>query len=273
MTELQKDSVAYNNLSYDLNSKLDSATFALGMIQSQQLKELADTAPIDLKNQIVRWGVYTAVMADNRKHKDYHFGETIGAFMSLNLLPGANAEIYPGDSTLTLSKEKFLQGFLAGALGKKPLIDNCNEFAMELSKKQREKTLLKKYSANKEAGEKFLAENKNKSGIKVLPSGVQYRIIKQGSGVIPNRESVVTVNYEGRLLDGTVFDSSYENGEPIQFKADQVVPGLTEPLTNMPKGSIWEVYIPQNLAYGDRSFEKIKPFSVLIFKLELIDVK
>ena len=109
--------------------------------------------------------------------------------------------------------------------------------------------------------------------MKTLPSGVQYKVIKEGNGVIPTDSSVVKVNYEGRLIDGTVFDSSYKRGEPATFPVRSVIKGWTEILCHMPAGSEWEVYIPQELAYGEREQGKdIKPFSALIFKLELLEV-
>jgi FKBP-type peptidyl-prolyl cis-trans isomerase len=128
------------------------------------------------------------------------------------------------------------------------------------------------YGGNKEAGEKYLAENAKKEGVKVLPSGVQYKVIKEGSGEIPKDSSIVVVHYEGKTIDGQVFDSSYDK-EPVTFPANRVIKGWTEALVHMPVGSIWEVCIPQELAYGERSTGQLKPFSALIFKIELISIK
>ena len=126
------------------------------------------------------------------------------------------------------------------------------------------------YGPNKAAGEKWLAANKKKEGVKTLPSGVQYKVIKVGTGAMPKDTSTVVVNYEGKTIDGKVFDSSYKRGEPITLKANQVIKGWTDALVHMPVGSVWEVYIPQELAYGDREQGQIKPFSALIFKIELV---
>ena len=128
-------------------------------------------------------------------------------------------------------------------------------------------------SGNKEAGERFLAENAKKEGVKVLPSGLQYKVIKEGSGEIPKESSTVVVNYECKTIDGNVFDSSYKRGEPVTFQANSVIKGWTEALVHMPVGSVWEVYIPQELAYGDLSTKQIRPFSALIFKVELLSIK
>ena len=109
--------------------------------------------------------------------------------------------------------------------------------------------------------------------MKVLPSGVQYKVIKEGSGKIPADSSTVKVHYEGKLLDGTVFDSSYKRGQPAEMRCNQVIKGWTDALVHMPAGSIWEVYIPQELAYAERATGQIKPFSMLTFKIELLEVK
>ena len=109
--------------------------------------------------------------------------------------------------------------------------------------------------------------------MKMLPSGLQYKVIKEGNGAMPKDTSLVTVNYEGRTIDGKVFDSSYKRNQPAEMRVNQVIKGFTEALVHMPAGSVWEVYIPQNLAYGEREAGEIKPFSTLIFKIELLKVK
>lgn len=130
----------------------------------------------------------------------------------------------------------------------------------------------KLYGDNKKKSEDFMAKNATAKDVKKLPSGVQYKVIKEGSGAIPADTSMVKVHYEGRTIDGKVFDSSYKRGEPINLRANQVIKGWTDALVHMPAGSTWEVYIPQELAYGEREQRDIKPFSALIFKIELISV-
>lgn len=127
------------------------------------------------------------------------------------------------------------------------------------------------YQINKERS--FLVQNAKKPGVKTLPSGLQYRIIKNGTGDIPKATSLVTCNYEGRTIDGKVFDSSYKRNMPITLRANQVMKGWEEALTHMSAGSIWEVYIPQSLGYGNREQGSIKPYSTLIFKIQLISVE
>lgn len=134
--------------------------------------------------------------------------------------------------------------------------------------------LTKKADENKAAGTKFLAENKAKPGVVTLPSGLQYKVIKNGSGDKPLKEDMVTVEYTGHLINGEVFDSTSKTGKPATFKLSQVIPGWVEALQLMPSGSTWEIYVPSSLAYGDRSVGgPIGPNETLIFNIHLISVK
>ena len=127
--------------------------------------------------------------------------------------------------------------------------------------------------SNKKAGAEFLAENAKKEGVKVTASGLQYRVITEGSGNKPVASSKVKVHYTGKLLDGTVFDSSVQRGEPIDFALNQVIPGWTEGVQLMTPGSKYEFYIPSDLAYGDRGAgNAIPPGAALIFEVELLAV-
>lgn len=129
-------------------------------------------------------------------------------------------------------------------------------------------------TTNKAAGEKFLLANKTKPGVIQLADGLQYKIITDGSGNKPGPTDVVTVDYEGKLIDGTVFDSSYKRGQPASFPVNGVIPGWTEALQLMNKGSTWELYIPASLAYGDQGVPpQIGPGAMLIFKVHLIDIQ
>jgi len=126
---------------------------------------------------------------------------------------------------------------------------------------------------NKKAGEAFLAENKKKEGVVVTTSGLQYKILKQGSGAKPAAGSSVTVHYKGTLVDGTVFDSSFDRGQPATLSLGQVIKGWQEAVPMMTTGSTWQIYVPSELAYGDRAAsEVIGPASTLVFDIELISV-
>jgi FKBP-type peptidyl-prolyl cis-trans isomerase FklB len=127
---------------------------------------------------------------------------------------------------------------------------------------------------NKADGEAFLAENKKKEGVIVLPDGLQYKVLKEGNGKKPKADETVTVNYRGSLIDGTEFDSSIKRGEPSTFRVNGVIKGWTEALQLMPVGSKWQLFIPPELAYGERGAgEVIPPNSTLIFEVELLSIK
>ena len=171
------------------------------------------------------------------------------------------------------------KGLQDGSAGSQTLLtdqemkDVLNKFQHDLvAKRQAEFT--KQAEANKAKGETFLSQNKSKDGVIVLASGLQYKIVKVGSGVKPSKDDTVTVDYSGHLIDGQVFDSSEKTGKPATFKVSQVIPGWTEALQLMPAGSTWDVYIPSNLAYGPRSVGgPIGPNETLIFQIHLISVQ
>jgi FKBP-type peptidyl-prolyl cis-trans isomerase FklB len=127
---------------------------------------------------------------------------------------------------------------------------------------------------NKKEGEAFLAENKKKDGVKITPSGLQYKVIKAGTGKKPKATDTVLVHYRGTLIDGTEFDSSARRGQPLSIKVNQVIPGWTEAMQLMEEGAKWELYIPSNLAYAERGAgQQIGPNATLIFEVELISVQ
>ncbi len=126
---------------------------------------------------------------------------------------------------------------------------------------------------NLDEGKKFLEENAKKEGVKVLPSGLQYKVIKSGNGASPKLDSTFVAHYRGTLIDGTEFDNSYKRGQPLTLPVRQVIPGWIEALQLMKVGDKWEIYIPADLAYGETGSGPIPPNSVLIFEMELLDVK
>jgi FKBP-type peptidyl-prolyl cis-trans isomerase len=174
-----------------------------------------------------------------------------------------------GASFPDIDVELFVQG-LKDALGGKParLTDQQIQEALQA---HHEEMLAKKAKE----GEAFLAENAKKPGVKILPSGLQYKVLKDGTGKTPKASDTVTVNYTGRLIDGAVFDSSAKTGQPAQFQVGNVIPGFSEALQLMKVGSRWEVYIPASLAYraSPPAGSRITPNAPLIFDLELLDVK
>ncbi len=178
------------------------------------------------------------------------------------------------DSVDLLNHQLFLLGFQDGIQGKVPAIgaDSAIKVVDKQMQYYREQIMEKKYGPNRRAGEEFLLANKENDSVQVTASGLQYKIITQGTGAVPTKEQKVKVHYEGRLIDGTVFDSSYMRGQPATFGVTQVIPGWIEALTMMPVGSKWEVYIPQQLAYGAREQRTIPAFSCLVFTVELLEI-
>ena len=146
-------------------------------------------------------------------------------------------------------------------------------FQKEMMAKQEE--LAKKLGEkNKKEGEAFLAENKKKEGVKTLPNGLQYKVVKAGTGRKPKLTDTVTTHYRGTLIDGTEFDSSYRRGQPVSFPVAGVIPGWTEALQLMEEGAKWQLFIPPNLAYGERGGGRdIGPNATLIFEIELISIQ
>ena len=262
----------------DLKTEVDTMSYAIGMAQSQGLKDYmvqrmgVDTAYIDDFIKGINDG---ANAGDDKKKTAYYAGLQIGQQIANQMIKGVNLEVFGNDSTKSISLKNFMSGFISGTTGNKGLMtmEQASQVAQTKMMAIKAKNMEKQYGANKVAGEKFLAANKTKAGVKTLPSGVQYKVIKEGNGAIPKDTSMVKVNYEGKTIDGKVFDSSFKRGTPVDLRANQVIKGWTEALVHMPAGSVWEVYIPQELAYGDREQGQIKPFSVLIFKIELISVK
>jgi FKBP-type peptidyl-prolyl cis-trans isomerase FklB len=127
---------------------------------------------------------------------------------------------------------------------------------------------------NKEQGDTFLAENKKKEGVKTLPSGLQYKVIKAGTGKKPKLNDTVTTHYRGTLIDGTEFDSSYKRGQPATFQVSGVIPGWTEALQLMEEGAKWQLFVPPNLAYGERGAgDVIGPNATLVFEIELVSIQ
>lgn len=194
---------------------------------------------------------------------------------SIGLSIGSNFK----NQSIDINPEVLLKGIkdaLAGnkfLMTEKEIFETMTAFQKETAARQadRMKTLAEK---NKKEGEAFLAENKNKEGVKTTASGLQYKIIKEGSGPKPKSTDTVTVNYRGTLINGTEFDSSYKRGEPASFPLSGIIPGWGEALQLMPVGSKWQLFLPSNLAYGERGAgAQIEPNATLIFEVELLSIK
>jgi FKBP-type peptidyl-prolyl cis-trans isomerase FklB len=188
---------------------------------------------------------------------------------------GLNIGLNMHRQNVDLNVDAFMAGLKDALAERKPLLseqevrETMMAFQKQLQEKQTEMS-----KKNEAAGEKFLAENKTKEGVKTTASGLQYKVLKEGNGAQPKATDTVTVNYRGTLIDGTEFDSSYKRGQPATFPVSGVIKGWTEALQLMKVGSKYQLFIPANLAYGDRSpGPQIPAGSTLIFEVELLDVK
>ena len=239
-----------------------------------------------LINYLVQQKVDTAYMADfirgfkevinsngDPRQKTYIVGMDIARQLTERMLPNITNEFK--DSPDSIVAPILYRGF------QDALMEDTTQFtqaAAEAFFAEREKADKaakeeKLYGANRDAGIAFLAENAKKDGVITLPSGLQYKVLVEGKGEVPTQSDKVQVNYEGRLIDGTVFDASSRHGDkPAEFKPTQVIKGWTEALTMMPVGSKWQLYIPHELAYGKRESGQIQPYSALIFDVELVGI-
>ena len=251
----------------------DSAAYFLGLSQTMPLHEQWDQYQYQVpgdsaskKDQFIK-GFRDALTSGSAKAA-YSNGYLMG-FQLIDSWEGFNARI-PGDS---LDKQKFIDGLIAGLSGKVDTtltMDAINNYMQDYFANAQKIV----EDQNKKAGADFLAANKSKDGVVELPSGLQYRIDKLGDGIKPAAEDTVVVHYKGTKLDGTVFDSSYDRGEPATFPLTGVIKGFSEGLQQVPAGSKVTLWIPGELAYGQRgSGDQIGPYELLTFEMELQEVR
>lgn len=256
---------------------VDVKTFSylIGRLNTEGLAEyLARQKGVDAKYmaQFIEGFGKTELTEADLQAKARIAGTEIREDVSKRVMPNISKQM--NDSVDLLNHEEFLRGFMESIMGTESAISN--DSAIKIVEKQmkyyQESMMERKYGSNRKAGEEFLKANLNNKDVKQTASGLQYKVITKGEGLIPTNTQRVKVHYEGRLIDGKVFDSSYKRGQPATFGVNQVIKGWTEALTMMPAGSKWELYIPQELAYGAREQKEIPAFSCLIFTVELLEV-
>ena len=261
---------------FKLTNGSDSVSYAAGMSATQGLIEYLLQQKVDtayMSDFVNGFKETVAKDANDPKIKAYLMGTSIAQQLKDRMLPQLTSEFK--DTPDSVNANVFFKGFVDALLQDTTFFKVADAGAMlnakvETARAARDEKL---YGANRKAGEEFLKENAKKDGVIVLPSGLQYKVLKQGTGAVPSLNDKVQVNYEGRLIDGTVFDASAKHGDkPAEFRPTDVIKGWTEALTMMPIGSKWQVYIPADLAYGSRDAGQIKPYSALVFDIELVGI-
>ena len=257
------DSTQKEVLQKEMNAKVDS----INKINAPRL------------NQFIK-GLTEAMGLE--ENSAYGNGLSIGVQFSQQMLPQFNEMLFGGDSTQSVNKDQVLAGIISAlkneelAISKMEasgMVQSAAEKAQAEQQVRQEEELKTQHQESIAAGDAFMAENGAKEGVVTLPSGLQYEIVRAGNGPMPTETDRVKVHYHGTLIDGTVFDSSVDRGEPATFGVNQVIAGWTEALKLMPVGSKWRLYVPYDLAYGSADRGTIKPFSNLIFDVELLGIE
>ena len=256
-----------------LTTGSDSLSYAAGMMLTDRLVEFlqqqlhVDTAYMA---DFVRGFNETVAPTADPREVALRAGRQIAEQVKSGMLPRLTQEFT--DTPDTIVEQTLFRGFVDAISGDTTVMKAADSDALFKAKQQSNQAA--RTERLSKAGRDFLAQNALKEGVITTPSGLQYKVLVKGEGEVPQRTDKVKVHYEGRLIDGTVFDASSKHGtEPSTFRADQVIRGWTEALTMMPVGSKWQLYIPQELAYGERQAGHIPPYSTLIFDVELVGIE
>ena len=256
-----------------LTSSSDTLSYAAGMMMTnglipflqQQLK--VDTAYMA---DFIRGFNETVLGGDSPAEVALRAGRQIGQQLKGDMITRMKHEFT--DTPDSIIEPLLFRGFTDALLADTTVMQvEAAENTFKVKQQQNGEVRIERMS---KPGRDFLAENATKEGVITTPSGLQYKVLVKGEGEVPQASDKVKVNYEGRLIDGTVFDASSKHGdEPTTLQANQVIRGWTDALTMMPVGSKWQLYIPQELAYGDRQAGNIPPYSTLIFDVELVSIE
>jgi FKBP-type peptidyl-prolyl cis-trans isomerase FklB len=273
----------------NLKTDADTLSYALGISLSQQLDQYFMQVGIDsiyLKDFIKGFQEGFTMDKDNKKVNAYESGRQIGIQFSQQMIPGMNQTFFAEDTTKSVNKDNLAAGFISSALKQKLQMDKeyAQNYVTELENKIREEQMAKQqeqmeqqysvqYAEAKAENAKFLEDNKSKAGVVTLPSGLQYKVIKEGKGPKPAATSTVRVDYKGTTIDGKEFDSTAKQGKPAEFPLNGVIAGWTEGIQLMSVGSKYILYIPYDLAYGVEGRQgSIPPYATLIFDVDLHDI-
>ena len=270
------------NIEYDYQMRMASADSTQRIALQKEMESKIDSINKingPKLNEFIK-GMKEAINID--EESAYAHGLSIGVQFSQQMLPQFNTMLYGEDSDTKANTDQLLAGLVSTlknqglAISKaeaNELVQSEFEKAQEEQMARQEEELKSQYESVIAEGDAYMAENAEREEVVTLPSGLQYEILTPGNGVIPTSSDQVKVHYHGTLIDGTVFDSSVERGEPATFGVTQVIAGWTEALQLMPVGSKWRLYVPHDLAYGSADRGEIKPYSNLIFDVELIGIE
>ncbi len=258
-----------------LQNDQDSLAYALGvantegLMQYLEVKMGLDSTQI---SQVIK-GIEYAVANRSENEKAYQVGVGIGRQITMELLPNLNNAIFGKDSVSSINETLFFKGFY-DAMQQKAIMNTVDASAYYVEKMNEIQTKLleQTFGENKVKGIDFLTKNKEQEGVEVTESGLQYKVITAGSGPTPLSSDRVKVHYEGKLIDGKVFDSTLQRNTPMVLPLNQTIPGFSEGLQLMSVGAKFILYLPYDLAYGDAEKEQIPPFSTLIYEVELLEI-
>ncbi|MBQ0089186.1 MAG: FKBP-type peptidyl-prolyl cis-trans isomerase [Prevotellaceae bacterium] len=269
-----------NKPSANLKDDVDTLSYEFGMANSRGLTQyLSERLGVDTTymDEFYKGFMDGANAGEDKKKAAYFAGIQIGQQVGTQMFKGLNYQIYGNDSTQEASLRNLIAGFIAGVSGEDQALDMdfvINDIQKRLQAANA-KAMEKTYGDNKAKSDKFIAAKAKEEGVQKLTDGVYYKVIKEGTGATPADTSYALVSYEGKTMEGKVFDSSYKNndGKPVEIRVSQMIPGWIDVLTHMKEGAIWQIYLAPEKAYGAREAgPDIKPFTALEFKVELAKV-
>jgi FKBP-type peptidyl-prolyl cis-trans isomerase FklB len=262
----------------DLKTAVDSISYAQGVMYASQIEQLFMQLGLDSVNKadfINGFKEGFAVSEKDKKAIAGKVGQSIGLSMSVQVAPYLGSQLFGTDSTQTISKKAFLSGYLSSVVNDSNIVFNMQDaqtYSMTAMESIRKASVEKQFGESKKENEEWLEKNKSAEGVQVTPSGLQYKVITEGTGPKPAETDMVKVKYKGTNIQDEVFDST-DGGDPRQFALNGVIRGWTEGMQLMPVGSKYIFYVPADLAYGEQERgEFIKPFSTLIFEVELLEI-
>lgn len=271
-----------SNIEYDYQMRIAAADSAhKGALQKEMAAKIDSVNKLNAPrlNDFIK-GLQAAMSLEEKS--PYAQGLNIGVQFSQQMLPQFNSMLYGEESIQKANNDQIMAGLIS-VLKNQPLAINAMEAnslvqrevekAQAVEQARQEETLKEQYASVIAEGDAYLADNAKREGVVTLASGLQYEILREGNGPTPTDADRVRVHYHGTLINGEEFDSSVTRGEPATFGVTQVIAGWTEALKLMPVGSKWKLYVPYDLAYGAQDRGAIKPFSNLIFEVELLGIE